>query len=395
MTDLDIDGLRADTPGCGGSLIHLNNAGAGLMPRPVLESVQAHLTREATVGGYEAKALAEPMLKAMYDSAAHLIGGKPNEIAYMENATRAWDAVFYAFDWQPGDKVVTASSEYNSNMIAFRHAEARYGIEVVIAPDGPDGTVDVAGLSALLDKRVRLIAISHMPTNDGLINPAAEIGAVAKAAGIPYLLDACQSVGQCPIDVTELGCTMLSSTGRKYLRGPRGTGFLWVREDWIDRLNPPFLDNHAATWTAVDGIAVKDSALRFENWESYYAGRTGLGVSLDYAATVGVEASWERIQMLANRLRAGLSALPGFTVRDRGTRQSGIVTFTKDGADPAELSRRLREEYRINTSVSDVQLTREDLIESGIIAMVRASPHAYNTEDEVDRLLNAVEALKP
>jgi cysteine desulfurase/selenocysteine lyase len=390
MTDLDIAGLRADTPGCGGGLAHLNNAGAGLMPRPVLESVTAHLTREATVGGYEAAALAEDQMAAMYTHAAALIGGKPDEIAYMENATRAWDAVFYAFDWKPGDKVLTARSEYNSNIIAFLHARDRFGIDVVLVPDAPDGTMDPKALDAAIDDKARLICVSHMPTNDGLVNPVAEIGAVAKRRGVPFLLDACQSVGQCPIDVAEIGCDMLSTTGRKYLRAPRGTGFLWVRAEWIEKLNPPFLDNRAARWTGVNSYAVAPTARRFENWESFIAGRIGLGVALDYARTIGVAEMWARIQTLAAGLREELSALPGVTVHDRGTIQSGIVTFTKAGIDAAALSHALRLEHKINTSVSDVQLTRRDLMEAGVTAMVRASPHAFNTEEEIDRLIAAV-----
>lgn len=393
MTDLDIDGLRADTPGCGGGLAHLNNAGAGLMPRPVLESLSAHLTREATVGGYEAAALAEEQSHAMYANAAVLIGGKPDEIAYLENATRAWDAVFYSFDWRRGDKVYTATSEYNSNVIAFLHARDRYGIEIILVPDSADGTMDPVALEAALDDRARLICVSHMPTNDGLVNPVEEIGAVAKRHGVPFLLDACQSVGQCPIDVAAIGCTMLSTTGRKYLRGPRGTGFLWVQEDWIDRLNPPFLDNRAAKWTNIEEYQVATTARRFENWESYVAGRIGLSVALDYANTIGMDAIWARIQTLSGALRDGLSALPGVTVHDRGTVKSGIVTFSKAGVDAAAVTGALRLEHRINTSVSDVQLTRRDLIDGGLNAFVRASPHAYNTLEEVERLVTAVEGI--
>jgi selenocysteine lyase/cysteine desulfurase len=391
--DLDVEGLRADTPGCGGGLIHLNNAGAGLMPRPVLESVQAHLTREATIGGYEAFNLAKDQAESLYASAAKLIGGKPNEIAYLENATRAWDAVFYAFDWQPGDTVVTARSEYNSNMIAFRHAEKRHGIRVLLAPDTPDGAVDPAGLEALLDDSVKLICLSHMPTNDGLVNPAEAVGAVAAKHGIPYLLDACQSVGHYPVDVAKTGCTMLSTTGRKFLRGPRGTGFLWVREDWIGKLDPPFLDNRAARWTEIDGYEVWDTARRFENWESFVAGRIGLGVALDYANMLGPQAIWNRVTALANRMRAGLGAIPGITVHDRGTVKSAIVTFSHKEVATTEIVNRLRLEHRINTSASDVQLTRTDTLDTGIKAMVRASPHVYNTEDEIDTLLNAVAGI--
>ena len=241
---------------------------------------------------------------------------------------------------------------------------------------------------------MRLICISHMPTNDGLINPVAEIGAIAKRHGIPFLLDACQSVGHMPVDVSQIHCTMLSATGRKYLRGPRGTGFLWVREGWIPRLNPPFLDNRAAKWTGVDHYEVAQTARRFENWESYIAGRLGLGVALDYAHSIGMAAIWDRLQALSARLRDGLSDCPGVTLHDRGTAKSGIVTFTKAGLTSAEVSTHLRLQHRINTSVSDVQLTREALIASGVPNMVRASPHAYNTEAEVDALIAAVNALK-
>lgn len=235
-------------------------------------------------------------------------------------------------------------------------------------------------------------AISHMPTNDGLINPVAEIGAIAARHDIPFLLDACQSVGHCPVDVAQIGCTMLSATGRKYLRGPRGTGFLWVREDWIDRLDPPFLDNRAARWTGVAEYRVSDTARRFENWESYIAGRLGLATALDYANTLGMEVIWSRIQHLSVRLRDGLSGIDGVTVHDRGAEKSGIVTFTKTGWTADDLSARLRLDHRINTSGSDVQLTRTDLIASGIPRMVRASPHVFDTEDEIDVLLDAVRA---
>jgi selenocysteine lyase/cysteine desulfurase len=232
-----------------------------------------------------------------------------------------------------------------------------------------------------------------MPTNDGLINPVEAIGAVCRDKRIPFLLDACQSVGQCPVDVARIGCTMLSTTGRKYLRGPRGTGFLWVSEEWIGRLNPPFLDNRAATWSSVEGYTIAETARRFENWESFVAGRLGLATALDYALMLGPGAIWSRIQYLSDMLRTGLREIPGITVQDRGTGQSGLVTFTYAGRDTASLSKALREKYRINTSVSEVQLTRTALVESGVTHMLRASPHVYNTETEIHRILEALEEL--
>ncbi|MCR9218842.1 MAG: aminotransferase class V-fold PLP-dependent enzyme [Alphaproteobacteria bacterium] len=385
---IDVQALRAETPGVE-HVRHLNNAGSALTTRRVLDAVTGHLAREAEIGGYEAQAEAAETLARFYDAAAALVGGAPAEIAFVENATRGWDMAFYAVDWKPGDRILTARSDYNSNMIAYRQVERRFGVEIVLIPNDDAGRIDVDALAAAVDGRTRLIALTDLPTNDGLINPAEAVGQVARDAGVPFLLDACQSVGQMPIDVGRIGCTMLSTTGRKYLRGPRGTGFLWVREDWIDRLEPPFLDTHAARWSRIDGFTIRDDAKRFENWEQHLAGKIGLTVALEHAADLGVDAIWARIRDLSGRLRAGLSALPDVTLHDTGVDKSGIVTFTKAGETAAETRARLAAR-RINCSVSFSQLTRTDLTDAGIAEMVRASVHAYNTEAEIDALLETV-----
>ena len=390
---IDAERLRAETPGCLDGLVHLNNAGASLMAAPVGQSVTDHLALEQRIGGYEAAALQSHLIDAAYEAAAELVGGRKSEIALLDNATRAWHAVFYAMDWQAGDRVVTGHAEYNSNMIAFRHAADRFGIEVVLADDTHDGELDPAALEALIDERTRLICVSHMPTNDGLINPVEEIGAIARAHGIPFLLDACQSAGQMPLDVEKIGCTMLSATGRKYLRGPRGTGFLWVRSDWIEKLSPHVLDIRSAEWVEVDKYRVAGNATRFELWENNIAGHIGLGAACRYALDTGVEDIWTRISELSGALREQIDALPGFKVQDRGRQRSGIVTFSHQHLAAETIVPRLRHEWSINTSVSATQLTRTGLIEQGTTQLVRASVHAYNTHEDINRLVEALTAL--
>lgn len=385
--------LRAETPGCRPELVHFNNAGASLMPRPVIEAVERHWAEEIMSGGYEAAEKAARRIEEAYAATACLVGGAAEEIAFFDNATRAWQAAFLAVGWRRGDQLITGQSEYNSNMIAFRHAEARLGIEVLLAPDTADGVVDVAALEQMIGARTRLIAISHMPTNDGLINPAAAIGRVAKAKGILFLLDACQSVGQMPIDVRQIGCTMLSATGRKYLRGPRGTGFLWVDGAALDRLVPHVLDIQSALWTEVDRYELAPGARRFELWERNIAAQLGLGTACRYALEVGLENIWSHVRGLAGILRETLGALPGVTVQDRGIEKSGIVTFFHDSLPAETIVNRLREECRVNTSVSATQLTRAALRERGVERLVRASVHAYNTPEEVERLAGALGAL--
>lgn len=388
---MDIARLRADTPGTA-NVIHLNNAGSALPPQPVLEAVQKHLAREAAIGGYEAAAEAIDAQNHAYDAIAGLINAGSDEIALIENATRAWDMAFYAMSFSPGDRILTARAEYASNYVAFLQMAKRTGAVIEVVPSDNTGALDATALERMVDARVKLIAITHIPTNGGLVNPAEAVGRIARANGIPYLLDACQSVGQMPVDVEAIGCDMLSATGRKFLRAPRGTGFLYVRRSMLERLDPPMIDLHAATWTAPDQYTLRPDAKRFENWESFIAGRIGLGIACDYARAIGLEAIRDRSTALAERLRAGLRDIRGAAVQDLGAVRSAIVTFTLDRMAPPAIKAALGGK-KINVSVSGLTSTRLDMSARGLEQVVRASPHYYNTEAEIDRTLEAIGAL--
>ncbi len=389
---LDIVKLRAETPGCR-HVAHFNNAGASLQPQPVLETVIDHLRLEGEIGGYEAADRAEARHEAVYASIARLINCAADEVALIENATRAWDMAFYSLRFGPGDRILTSIAEYASNYIAFLQVARRTGAEIIAIPNDEHGQVSVEALEKLIDARVKLIAVTHVPTNGGLINPAAAIGAVARRHKIPFLLDACQSVGQLRIDVEAIGCDMLSATGRKYLRGPRGTGFLYVRRALLDHLEPPFLDLHAATWVAPDRYEILSDARRFENWESGIAGRLGLGVAVDYALALGMDKIEAELRAKAAHLREKLQALPGVTVHDIGAEKGGIVTFSKAGLDADAVKAGLTA-ARINVSTSGRSSTYLDMTARQLDQIVRASVHYFNTEVEIDQLCRTVAALK-
>ena len=293
-SSLNIERIRQQTPALAdpdreAPINHLLACGSSLMPQPVLDAVIEHLNLEAQMGGYEAHEARASTLNNVYNQVAQLIGAEPDEIALMENATMAWSHAFYALPLKAGDRILTCQAEYAANYVAFLQRAKRDGVEIVVIPNDETNRIDTKALENLIDDRTALIAITWIPTNGGLVNPAKEVGKITNKAGIPYLLDACQAIGQMPVNVKELGCDFLSATGRKFLRAPRGTGFLYVKKALIETLEPIIIDHFAAPWVATNQYQLRPDARRFENWENAYALRAGLGAAVAYANSLGME----------------------------------------------------------------------------------------------------------
>lgn len=388
---LDVSALRAETP-TSERLIHFNNAGASLMPEPVYRAVTDHLAREQGVGGYEAQRDAADLRDNFYRAFADMLGCATDEIAFAESATKAWDAVFYALPLKAGDRVIVHRSAYTSNYLALLHHARRRGLEVDFAPSDEQGQIDVEALPGLIRSKTRLILLTHCPSQSGLIQPAEAVGRVAKAHGLLYLLDACQSAGQMPLNVNAIGCDALTGTGRKFLRGPRGTGFLYIGKSLAETLDPVFIDLDSAVLKDEGRYALAAGAKRFESWERNVAGQIGLGAAVRYALDVGLDAISERVQGLAAELRAQLSSVTGVGVFDPGLTKSAIVTFAKDGIDVSEAQTTLREKG-INVSTVPRTWAPLDASERDLPDLIRASIHAYNNEAEVDRFVEAIDAL--
>jgi cysteine desulfurase / selenocysteine lyase len=390
--DLDIEQLRADTAGCEQS-IFFNNAGASLQPRAVVARVIEHLRLEEQKGGYEAADLVAGELEGLYGRVARLLHCSPEEIALQENATRAWEMAFYSLRFAPGDRIVTFANEYASNYIAFLQVAQRTGAEICVVDSDSAGEVDLAALQEVLDDRVKVVALTHVPTNGGLVQPAAQVGDLARRAGIPFLLDACQSTGQMDLDVDLLGCDMLCATGRKFLRGPRGTGFLYVRRAMLEQMEPPLLDLRAATWIEQGKFEVRGDAKKFETWESSAAIRLGLGVAIEYALALGLEKIERRIQALAALLREQLGEVRGVTVQDLGRVRCGIVTFTYE-PHPAGKVMQWLQANGIAVRIIERSSARIDMERRNLDELVRASVHYYNTEPELARFCAVLRAIQ-
>ena len=387
---IDIDAVRTDTPATA-DVIHFNNAGAALQPAPVVDAVVDHLRLEERLGGYEAGDAASDAKDDTYAAAAELLGCQADEIAMTTGASEAWWRAFQSVPLQPGDRVLACRAEYNANAFALIQARES-GVEVELVPDDDTGQIDLAALEQMLDDRVRLVTLTHIPTSGGLVNPAAEVGAMAKAHGAWYLLDACQSAGQRPLDVEELQCDFLAFTGRKFLRGPRGTGALYVRGSVLDQLaDPTFIDSHSADWVADDAYELHPGAERYELFESPVAARVGLGVAIRYALDLGLDAIAQRTTHLGETLRQRVLSTGG-VVHDQGTDRCGIVVFSVPGIDPAAAVAALRRR-RIHTSLAQSRTAMPDLGARGIPTAIRASVHYYNTDDEIDAFIAALGEL--
>lgn len=387
----DIARARAETRACN-DIIHFNNAGSSLMPTPVSAVLHEYLQQEERFGGYETAESEHDRIEHFYRATAALLNCAPDEVAYVENATRAWDMAFYAFTFASGDRILTTVSEYVSNIIAYNQQAKRYGVEVIFVPNDEHGQIDLRALANLIDERVKLISISHIPTGGGLVNPAGEVGKIARSAGIPFLLDSCQGVGQLPLDVEEIGCDILSGTGRKYLRGPRGTGLLYVRRGLIEQLEPPMLDLHAAQLLTPTEYVIRADARRFENWEQYFGGKVALGSAIDYALGWGLEAIRDRIYSLATKLRRRLAQIDGVTVTDEGVEQCGIVTFMAAQCSAMAIKQAMAAE-QINVSTSSPGGTMVSYQQRGLTEVVRASVHYFNTEQEIDHFVTMLQRI--
>lgn len=388
---MDITKLRNNTPGCK-HVIHFNNAGASLMSQSTLDAHINYLQEEAKYGGYETAERNHNELECFYSEVAKLINAKPEEIAFTESATVAWQRIFFSIPFQKGDVIITCNSEYASNYISFLLAKDKFGVEIKNIPSLANGDIDLDALEKSIDNRTRLVAITHTPTNGGMVNAAEKIGKIAHRHNVFYLLDACQSAGQYPLDVSKIKCDFLSATGRKYLRGPRGTGFLYVNKKHIDKLTPQNLDLHGATWTSPDEYESLKSARKFETWESSLAAKYAFVTSLRELNHLNISTIWPRVSSLADYFRMNLQKLSNIEIYDIGEIKCGIVTFNSSKVSINTLKSQL-DKNNINTSIAVASGTLLDATNRNLDKLIRASVHYYNTEEEVDKFIQVIEEV--
>jgi len=356
---MNIQKIRKDTPGLD-KVIHFNNAGCSLPVQSQLDAIYDYLREESMTGGYLMQSKHQQEINLFYQRAAQLINAQTDEIAITGNASEAFNHILYALPFEKGDVIITSEIEYSNNFINYIHLKNSRGIEIQMIRNLPNGDFDIMSLEKAISDKVKLIAVTHVPTSSGVVAAVAAIGAIAKKHDILYLVDACQSIGQLPFDVEEIGCDFASATARKYLRGPRGLGFLYVKKSAIHHLVPQSLDNVTAHWQLGEQVNIDRKVTMFEHWEKSYALVTGFSEALRYLLDLGVENTWERITELAQYTRQQLDSLP----------------------------------EKINTSVTLPFSSLTDLHYRGLEnGAVRASIHYYNTKEEIDVLIKELKQL--
>jgi selenocysteine lyase/cysteine desulfurase len=391
FSEREIQKFRNETRGTS-EWAHFNNAGASLPPDEVVETVIHYLSEEASQGGYEMEYKYKDQLENVYGLIARLIHAETDEVAIVENASMAWGLAFNGIEFKKGDVIITSEMEYVTNLLGFLNAEQTHGIQILVIPNDEHGNFSLQALEEAISPQTRLIAITHIASTAGVVVPVAEIGKIARKHNILYLVDACQTIGQIPVNVKEIGCDILSTTGRKYLRAPRGTGFLYVRKEIQDSLKILFMDGHTAQLVNENAFKIRNDARRFELFEKNRALTLGLGKAIEYALNIGIGRIWQRIQFLAGEMRRQLGNIDGVNVHDHGEQKCGIVTFSVNGIGSSHIKAELAEK-KINVSVGLAKSTLIYMNRHSLTTVVRASVHYYNSEEEITRICSALVSI--
>lgn len=393
----ELEHYRQDMLGAD-NIVHLNNAGASLSPEPVIRTIIEYIRREAEIGGYEAATEAQEQIAHTYQTLARLVGANSHEIAFVDSATRAWNTITYALPLSSGDRILTSQVEFGTNVVSLAQIANRTGATIEVIPSEPDGRISLGEFEKQLDDRVKLVAITHVPAQRGVINPIVEIGDLLQNHPAFYLVDACQSVGQMPVDVGEIGCDALTATGRKWLRGPRGTGFLYIKTDWITRIEPATVDLAAADLAAPElmmhdtQLVIREDIKRFETWERNFALVLGLGAAAQYALDVGLDKIHRTVGNAASLIRQELKNINGVKIEDSPGTTCGIITVTSSNLSVSELKTGLSERG-INTSVAGDYDGPLDLPTRNLNAVLRVSPHYYNSKGDIEKFLETMRVL--
>ncbi|KXB00446.1 cysteine desulfurase [candidate division MSBL1 archaeon SCGC-AAA261C02] len=391
-----VEEVRSEIPFLKTGIIYLDNAATTPTPRPVIDAMLEYFQEyNANIGRglHRSAKRATEEFEAARGKIAETIGAKPGEIAYTKNATEALNMVANGLNLKKGDKVIATILEHHSNLVPWQRLERTRGIELEVVREAPDCVIDPAAIEDAVDDRTRLITMPHVSNALGTIQPVREVGEIAEEHDVLFSIDAAQAVGHMPIDVSEINCDFLAAPGHKGLMGPQGTGFLYVREDRQEELEPLLLGGGIVQTVTEHKCGLVEPPQVFDAGTPNIPGIIGLGKAAEYVLEIGLEEIEKREQKLTQEMLK-ISEIDSIEVygpknpEDRG----GVVSFNLSGMDPHEASSILDEVANIATR-SGHHCAMPVMSHLGIDGTVRASIHYYNTEDEVEKFVKTIKDI--
>lgn len=384
--DFSINQIRQNTPGCLDK-IFINSAGSSLMSKEVVQISKDYMDMEADIGGYDVMANHYEDFNLFYLEASKLINANPRNMAFAISATDAYSKVLYSFKWTEKDVILTTKDDYVSNIISFIHINRRFGSQIKFVDCLDSGDLDYEDLARKLEQyKPTIFALTHIPTSAGTIHDAEKAGEICANFDTYYLLDACQSIGQLDVDVRKIKCDFLTVTGRKFLKAPRGTGFLYVANHILDTdMGPLCIDLAGSTWDSETSFKFGSEAKRFEFWEKNYSNFLGLTQAIREINEIGIEKIAAYNKMLSGYFRNELEQVDGLKIYDHGSLKGNIITWKIPGLKQSEISK-LFHERRVIFSFSSNTSALYDLNKKGEEWLVRFSPHFFNTTEEADQV---------
>lgn len=382
----------------GKPLIYFDNANTSQKPTAVIDAVDTFYRQHNANVARAVHTLSEEAT-ALYEQARERIAGfigarEVREVVLTSGTTAAINLVANAYlrkRLQPGDEILISWMEHHANIVPWQMLCADTGARLQVAPVLDDGSLDVPGLLALLGPRTRMVALTQVSNVLGTINPIANIAAATRAAGVPLLVDGSQAVPHFGVDVAALGCDFYVFTGHK-LFAPTGTGALWGRYEYLDAMSPWLGGGEMIEHVSFAQTTYAPPPRRFEAGTPNIAGFVGLGAAIDYLQRIDLAAAHRHEAELGERLLTGLRGIPGLRLIGDAPERVPVYSFVIDGAHATDLAMLLDLE---GVAVRSGQHCAHPLLQRfGVSATLRASLAFYNSAEEVDQFLIALEKVR-
>jgi cysteine desulfurase / selenocysteine lyase len=376
---------------------YLNNAGAGIMSTKTYEVIINYLKLEREIGAYHAAAKSKTLSDNFYINAAKLINANsPSEIAYMDSASRGWNMIVYGTPLKKGDTILTLSSEFGTNLITLFNYAKLNDFKVCVIKCDINGSFLIEEIENKLKEGAKLIAISHAVAHGSIINPVEEIGKLAKKYGAYYIVDGCQTVGQIKVDVQSIQCDAYMTTGRKWLCGPRGTGFLYVKSS--SQMRTTQLDLASADLIFDDNlnlirIEVRNDAKQFELWEKSFANLLGLSSAIEECLESKIEVISVKIQELSNKLRFAASSNENIKLIGKTISLSGILGFYLDDYSKESYVQNEFDKFDLRISTMSDWDCPMHFPKNGANKIFRLSPHFYTDNDTIEKACEIISKI--